>query len=48
MRTVYVKRSTEDLDEDMRAVRKDVDIFLDGTGNLQENGLGSLTDMLGV
>ncbi|RAK99843.1 HAD-like protein [Aspergillus ibericus CBS 121593] len=41
MRTVYIYRRTEDLDEDMEAVRRDVDVFLDGEGPL-----GQLAEML--
>ncbi|OOF96638.1 hypothetical protein ASPCADRAFT_506273 [Aspergillus carbonarius ITEM 5010] len=34
MRTVYIYRDTEDLDEDMGVVRREVDVFLDGEGPL--------------
>ncbi|KAI0917170.1 hypothetical protein AcW1_007564 [Taiwanofungus camphoratus] len=31
MKTVYIQRSTEDPDEDMEAIKADVDLFIDGT-----------------
>ncbi|PYI07481.1 haloacid dehalogenase [Aspergillus sclerotiicarbonarius CBS 121057] len=34
MGTVYIYRNTEDLDEDMEVVRREVDVFLDGEGPL--------------
>lgn len=47
MRTVYVHRSTEDVDEDMDVVRRDVDLFLTadqgGKGPLEQ-----LADLTGV
>ncbi|BDD62355.1 hypothetical protein MPDQ_001871 [Monascus purpureus] len=47
MRTVYVHRSTEDVDEDMDVVRRDVDLFLTadqgGKGPLEQ-----LADLMGV
>ncbi len=48
MRTVYVKRSTEDLIEDMDLVRKDVDFFINGTTGSKDCGLGELAMILGL
>lgn len=41
MKTVYIQRSTEDPDEDMTAVKEDVDLFIDGRG--EDMGLLELT-----
>jgi hypothetical protein len=30
MKTIYIRRTTEDLDEDMDKVKADVDLFIDG------------------
>lgn len=46
MKTVYIQRSTEDLDEDMSSLRKEVDFFLKGTSGSKECGLGELADIL--
>ena len=48
MLTTYVQRSTEDLHEDMKAVRGEVDFFLDGTADTKECGFGELATILGV
>ena len=48
METVYIKRSTEDLTEDMGIVRKEVDFFINGTGGNKDCGLGELALILGV
>ena len=48
MRTVYVKRSTEDLTEDMDLVRKDADFFINGTTGSKDCGLGELATILGL
>lgn len=48
MKTVYIKRGTEDKDEDMGLVRKEVDFFLDGTKGSTECGLAELADILGA
>ncbi|KAI9743790.1 MAG: hypothetical protein M1818_002524 [Claussenomyces sp. TS43310] len=48
MRTAYIHRTTEDLDEDMDAVRQQSDLFIDGRDGSAECGLGTLADMLGV
>ncbi|KAL1735936.1 HAD-like domain-containing protein [Schizophyllum commune] len=44
IRTIYVRRSTEDPTEDMDAVRNDVDFFVDGT---TADGLGEVATLLG-
>ena len=44
MRTIYIHRKTEDLDEDMDQVRAGVDMFVDGTK--PEAGLAELADRL--
>ncbi|KAF2815555.1 haloacid dehalogenase [Mytilinidion resinicola] len=46
LETAYIYRSTEDLDEDMQAVKRDVDIFLDGRNGTLDCGLGALADHL--
>ncbi|KAE8443308.1 hypothetical protein EG329_002024 [Mollisiaceae sp. DMI_Dod_QoI] len=46
MRTVYIQRTTEDLDEDMAAIQNEVDIFIDGTSGHVPHGLGELADIL--
>ena len=48
MKTVYMKRSTEDLTEDMGLVRKEVDFFIHGTTGSKDCGLGELAQILGV
>ena len=48
MKTVYVQRTTEDGDENMQQVRKDVDFFLDGTRGSKDCGFAELADILGV
>ena len=48
VRTVYIQRTTEDLDEDMKQVRKEVDFFIDGTKGDEECGLAQLVDILGA
>ena len=48
MRTVYIKRSTEDLTEDVNLVRKDVDFFIDGTTGSTDCGLAELATILGL
>jgi hypothetical protein len=46
MRTVYIQRTTEDLDEDTDIIRGEVDVFIDGTKGRKEGGLGDLADIL--
>ena len=46
MKTIYVQRKTEDLTEDMKQVRDDVDFFIDGTKGDEKCGLGELADIL--
>ena len=48
MLTAYVQRSTEDLHEQMTAVRGDVDFFFEGTAGTNECGLGELATVLGA
>ena len=48
MKTAYIQRDTEDLDEDLAQVKKDVDFFLDGTKGSQDCGLAELADILGA
>ncbi|KAL6721980.1 hypothetical protein ACLMJK_001085 [Lecanora helva] len=48
MRTAYVQRSTEDLHEDMKAVRGEVDFFFDGSTGTEEGGFADLAKVLGV
>ena len=46
LKTVYIQRTTEDLIEDMKQVREDVDVFLYGTDGTRQCGLGRLADLL--
>jgi len=46
--TVYIQRMTEDLDENMTTIRKEVDLFIDGTQGVKSCGLGELADLLGA
>ncbi|RDW62179.1 hypothetical protein BP6252_11612 [Coleophoma cylindrospora] len=46
MQTIYIHRTTEDLDEDMSLVEKENDRFLDGTTGGVDCGLGALADVL--
>ncbi|MCJ1457768.1 hypothetical protein MMC28_008137 [Mycoblastus sanguinarius] len=48
LKTVYVRRNTEDLNEDIDLIRKEVDFFLDGTKGNKECGFGELCDVLGA
>lgn len=50
MRTIYVRRWTEDTLEDMEAVRRDVDCFLGGVGGGGEQGCedGSLEGLVAL
>lgn len=48
MRTIYVRRWSEDPGEDFDAVEHDVDLFVDGRDGSLECGLGSLLRRLGV
>jgi len=48
MRTAYIHRTTEDLNEDMSQVKQEVDTFLDGTTGKQGGGLCALADLLGA
>ena len=45
---MYVQRTTEDPDEDMGQVRKDVDFFLDGTKGTEDCGLAEVAAILGA
>lgn len=46
--TVYIQRTTEDMEEDMAKVRLEVDLFLDGTQGAKSCGLGELAELLGA
>lgn len=46
MKTIYVQRKTEDLTEDMKQVRDDIDFFIDGTKEDEKCGFGELADIL--
>lgn len=46
MKTIYVQRKTEDLTEDLKQVRDDVDFFIDGTKGDEKCGFGELADIL--
>ncbi len=46
MHTAYIQRPTEDLDENMDVIRKESDLFFDGTLGGVRCGLGELTDYL--
>lgn len=40
MRTIYIRRDTEDTDEDMSVIQREVDWFVDG--RRAQNGCGGL------
>jgi hypothetical protein len=46
MSTVYIRRTTEDLNEDMEVICEEIDLFLDGTDGRLTSGLGEFADML--
>lgn len=46
MGTVYIQCTTEDLDENMDVIRKEVDLFLDDTDDGKACGLGELAEIL--
>ena len=46
MKTIYVQRTTEDVSEDIKQVRNDVDFFIDGTLQDDKCGFGELADIL--
>jgi len=48
MKTVYIARGTEDLDEDMEVVRREFDFFLNGTKETEDSGLSELAAILGA
>lgn len=48
MKTVYVRRWTEDREENMEQVTAENDLFLDAVMEAQQEGLGRLADMLGT
>jgi hypothetical protein len=48
MKTVYVQRWTEDGLEDMEAVKRECDGFMDGRGGGETCGLAKVADLLGV
>jgi 2-haloalkanoic acid dehalogenase type II len=47
MRTVYIRRKTEDPDEDFKIIERDVDVYLDARDSAAESGLGLLADFIG-
>ena len=46
MRTAYIQRTTEDLHEDMEAVKANVDVFIDGKTTGKDYGLEKLADLV--
>jgi len=47
MRTIYVRRDTEDPDENMEQVRAEVDLFIDGRRSTgASGGLQKVADVL--
>lgn len=46
MKTIYVQRMREDVNEDMAKVRNDVDFFIDGTRGDDKCGFEELADIL--
>jgi hypothetical protein len=46
MKTIYIRRATEDPEEDMEAVKDDVCLFIDGT--IEHGGLLQLASLLDV
>lgn len=45
MKTVYIRRDTEDVDEDMDRIRKEVDVFLEGSAD-DRGPMEKLADLL--
>ncbi|KAJ9353646.1 haloacid dehalogenase [Paecilomyces variotii] len=45
MKTVYIRRDTEDVDEDMDRIRKEVDVFLEGSAH-DRGPMEKLADLL--
>ena len=43
---MYIRRTTEDLNEDMEVICEEIDLFLDGTDGRLTSGLGEFADML--
>lgn len=43
MKTIYIRRATEDPDEDMEAVKKETDLFIDG--RIEQGGLLRLSSL---
>lgn len=46
MQTAYIRRDTEDPEEDMEEVEREIDYFFDGRGGGVEVGLNKLADFL--
>jgi len=46
LRTICIQRSKEDNDEDMAAIKDEVDLFIDGRNGLVFCSLGRVTDKL--
>lgn len=45
MNTVYIRRDTEDVDEDMDRIREEVDVFLEGSAD-DRGPMEKLADLL--
>lgn len=48
MRTVYIRRETEDVGEDFEQIEKGVDMFIDGRDGSEECGIAALASYLGT
>jgi hypothetical protein len=46
MRTVYIQRKTEDLDEDMDRIKTEFDAFVDGTTDELGRGIPAVAAIL--
>lgn len=46
MKTVYIRRETEDVGEDFEQIARDADLFLDGRDGSEDCGLGALVSYL--
>lgn len=46
MQTAYIRRDTEDPDEDMEEAEEEFDVFVDGRGGGKDVGLSKLADVL--
>jgi len=43
---VYIRRTTEDLNENIEVICEEMDLFLDGTDGRLTSGLGKFADIL--